>query len=170
MRIETERLIIRPWSLDDVKHYQAMSVDVGYNCFTPPGVYLVKDEVEAVERVKARMQIFTDYKIGKMPIFLKATGEFIGTCGADRCELEGKPELELGYRLMLNHWSKGYATEAAEGMLKYLLNDLKIPKVHAFAVYQNPASLKVIEKVGFTYLRDFLWFNLTHRLYVKSCS
>lgn len=170
MELKTERLIIRPWNLEDVKHYQAMSVDVGYNCFTPPGVYLVKDEYEALERVRARMKIYTDHKIGKFPMFLKETGEFIGTCGADLFELEGKQERELGYRLMLEHWNKGYATEAARAMVDYLLLDLKLPSVHAFAVYQNPASLRVIEKVGFQYLRDFQWYNLRHRLYIKTCS
>lgn len=170
MELKTDRLIIRPWRDEDVKHYLAMSVDVGYNCFTPPGVYLVKDQAEALEKVRARMQNFSNFGIGKFPIFLKATGEFIGTCGADKFELEGKPEYELGYRFMLNHWNKGYATESANAVLDYLFKNLKIPQVHAFAVYQNPASLKVIEKVGFTYLRDFQWFNITHRLYVKSCS
>lgn len=168
MLLETQRLIIRPWDASDVKHYQAMSVDVGYNCFTPPGVYLVKDEAEALEKVKARMQIYTDHKLGKFPVFIKESGEFIGTCGADRCHIESVPEVELGYRFMLEHWGKGYATEAAEALLRYLLQDLKLPSVHAFAVYQNPGSLKVIEKVGFGYLRDFQWFNLTHRLYKKT--
>ena len=170
MEIRTERLIIRPWREEDVKHYLAMSVDVGYNCFTPPGVYLVKDEADALEKVRTRMKIFSDFAIGKFPIFLKETGEFIGTCGADKFELDGKLEYELGYRLMLNHWNKGYATEAARAVLNYLLKDLQLPQLHAFAVYQNPGSLRVIEKVGFTYLRDFQWCNITHRLYVKSYS
>ncbi len=165
--IDTARLAIRPWRLDDVAHWKAMSTDVGYNCFSsPPGIYLVRDDAEAAERIATRMKAFTDAKIGKMPVFEKASGAFVGTCGADFFDLSGGREIEIGYRLMLEHWGKGYATEAAQAMTRYLLDDAGFAKVHGFVHRHNRQSEKVLHKTGFVFVKDFLWAGLPHRLYL----
>ncbi len=168
MKIETPRLIIRPWTVDDVSHYQAMSKDVGYNCFSPPGIYLVKNNDEATLKIKDRINLFEKSRIGKFLIFEKSSGDFVGTSGGDFFELDGKREVEIGYRLMLTHWGKGYATEAAQAVVDYFLNKLELSSVYGFALYQNQQSLKILEKVGFTYLKDFIWTNLPNKLYQKN--
>jgi RimJ/RimL family protein N-acetyltransferase len=71
----------------------------------------------------------------------------------------------LGYRLCLKHWGHGYAAEAATAVLRYGFRDLNLAKIIAFAVPQNKASLKILEKLGFRYLRDFVHAGLPHRLY-----
>jgi RimJ/RimL family protein N-acetyltransferase len=164
--IETERLMIRPWHGDDIALWKAMAKDIGYNVFTPPGVYFVKDDAHAAKRVAERMKIFADARIGKMPVFEKASGEFVGTCGADFFDLDGASEIEIGYRLMLEHWGKGYATEAARAMTRYLLTDAGFAKIHAFVHRHNRASENVIRKIGYTFAKDFLWANLPHKLYL----
>lgn len=53
MLIETRRLTLREWCEMDVDCYLRLSRDVGYNCFSPPGAYLVRDEEEDyLRRVK----------------------------------------------------------------------------------------------------------------------
>ena len=47
MLIETQRLTLREWRDTDVECYLTLSRDVGYNCFSPPGAYLVRDEQES---------------------------------------------------------------------------------------------------------------------------
>lgn len=168
MKLETQRLIIRPWEESDLPHYLAMSTDVGYNCFTPPGIYLVKDEAEALEKIRARMKVFSEKGLSKFPVFEKETGTFVGTCGGDPFQLNGKDEVELGYRMMLAHWNKGYATEAANALCEYLLWDLELPAVFGFALPVNTGSIKVLEKAGFQLQGDFMWFNLLHKLYKRT--
>lgn len=168
MNLETKRLIIRPWQESDIPHYMAMSTDVGYNCFSTPGIYLVKDESEALKKIQARMKVFTDKGLSKFPMFEKESGAFVGTCGGDPFQLNGKEEVELGYRLMLSHWNKGYATEAANALCEYLLWDLELPGVFGFALPENGGSIKVLEKVGFQYQQDFMWANLLHKLYKRT--
>lgn len=165
MILETQRLVLRNWQETDVNHYLVLAHDVGYNCFSLPGRFLVHTTEEAREKVRHRIRLFDERKLGKFPIFLRATGEFMGTCGMEPFDLEGQPEIELGYRLCLNFWGKGYAREAAKGMLSYGFRDLKLAKIMAFALPQNKASLKILDQLGFRYLREFLHADLPHRLY-----
>ncbi len=80
---ETERLLVRNWQESDVNHYLVLAHDVGYNCFSLPGRFLVDSPEEAHGKVRERMRLFDERKLGKFPIFLRATGEFIGTCGME---------------------------------------------------------------------------------------
>jgi ribosomal-protein-alanine N-acetyltransferase len=165
MRIETKRLILREWCESDAGSYVTMSRDIGYNCFSPPGAYLVRDEDEAKSQIRRRVALFEEREIGKFPIFLKEAGEFIGTCGLEPVEIDGRKEVELGYRLCLKYWGYGYATEAAAAVLEYGFDKLELGKIFAFVLPQNRASVKVLEKLGFRYEREFLHAGIPHRLY-----
>jgi [ribosomal protein S5]-alanine N-acetyltransferase len=165
LSLQTERLVLRNWLETDVDSYLLLSRDVGYNCFSPPGRFLVHSNEEAKEKIRQRITLFEDQRLGKFPIFLRRTGEFVGTCGLEPFELAGQPELELGYRLCLKHWGQGYAAEAASAILGYGFDDLGREKIMAFALHQNRASLKILEKLGFQYVKDFAHGELPHRLY-----
>jgi len=71
----------------------------------------------------------------------------------------------MTYRLCLKHWGQGYATEAAGAVLRYGFGNLGLHKTMAFALPQNTASLKILEKLGAIYLQNFVHADLTHRLY-----
>lgn len=165
MLIDTPRLSLREWRETDVEFYVAMSRDIGYNCFAPPGAYLVRDHDEARAQIRKRMAIFEQRRIAKFPIFLKPGGEFIGTCGLDPVDIDGRAEVELGYRLCLKHWGHGCAEEAAAGVLDYGFGDLHMERIVAFALPQNRASIRILEKLGFQYDREFLHAGIPHRLY-----
>src|SRR5688572_5664889 len=111
LSIETERLKIRPWKEDDVEHYLTLAKDVGYTSFSLPGQFAL-DPDEAKIRIKDRTELFETKKVGKFLVFSKESGELVGTCGLGSYDLDGREEMELGYRLRLQHWGKGYATEA----------------------------------------------------------
>lgn len=165
MILETDRLTLRNWQESDVDSYMTLARDVGYNCFSRPGYFLVHNVEQAREKIHDRMALFEETGLGKFPIFLKQSGEFIGTCGIVPFDLEDRPAIELGYRLCLNYWGRGYATESAAATLRYGFGDLSLKKIIALAVPQNKSSLRVIEKLGFQYLRDFMYTGLPHRLH-----
>lgn len=165
LTLETKRLALRNWRESDVSSYMLLANDVGYNCFSPPGRFLVSSPEEAREKIRERMDLFDRQQLGKFPVFLKATGEFVGTCGMEPFELGGKTEVELGYRLCLKHWGRGYAKEAAAAVLQYGFGTLHCQRILAFVLPQNRASVKILEKLGFDYLQDFLHYDLSHRLY-----
>jgi ribosomal-protein-alanine N-acetyltransferase len=163
--LETERLTLRNWQETDASSYMLLSRDLGYNCFSPPGHFLARTPEEAREKIQKRMELFDRLKLGKFPVFLKSTGEFIGTCGMEPFELDGRSEVELGYRLCLKHWGCGYAPEAAGAILRYGFGPLNRARIMAFVLPQNRASVRILEKLGFKYLREFMHYDLPHRLY-----
>ena len=165
LTLETGRLTLRNWLETDVGSYMLLSTDVGYNCFSPPGRFLVSTPEEARGKIQERIDLFDRQKLGKFPVFLKVTGEFIGTCGMEPFELDGRSEVELGYRLCLKHWGQGYAGEAAAAILQYGFRALNCARIMAFVLPQNRASVKILEKLGFEYLREFMHYELPHRLY-----
>jgi ribosomal-protein-alanine N-acetyltransferase len=165
MILETQRVVLRNWLEFDVNSYMILAKDVGYNCFSRPGHFLVRTTEEATGKIQDRMILFTERRLGKFPIFLKETGEFIGTCGLEPFELAGQTEVELGYRLCLKHWGHGYAAESAVAVLRYGFGALNLKKIMAFALPQNGASLRILEKLGAQYLYDFVYAELPHRLY-----
>jgi len=69
MVLETERLVVRNWQESDVNHYLVLAHDVGYNCFSLPGRFLVHSPEEAHEKVRERMRLFDERKLGKFRFF-----------------------------------------------------------------------------------------------------
>ena len=94
---ETSRLLVRSWALSDAEHWLRMAKDVGYNCFIPPGFFLVKDAGDAQERIRQRMEVFDKRGTGKFVVLDKNTGDFVGTCGVDPYLLNGRETHELGH-------------------------------------------------------------------------
>jgi RimJ/RimL family protein N-acetyltransferase len=162
--LETERLQIRPWTQHDIEQYLTLANDVGYTSFSLPGQFALNPE-EAKERIQDRLDLYASKKVGKFLLLSKQTGEVIGTCGFGAYEIDGREEMELGYRLRLQFWGKGYATEAAIGTLKYAFETLNLKRIFAFALPQNQASIRVIERLGGRYLRILNHADLPHALY-----
>jgi RimJ/RimL family protein N-acetyltransferase len=61
-----------------------------------------------------------------------------------------RPEGEIGYVLNRDYWSRGYATEAAETMLRFGFGRLELRRIHATCDPENEASAAVLRKVGMT--------------------
>jgi RimJ/RimL family protein N-acetyltransferase len=58
------------------------------------------------------------------------------------------PCVEIGWRLAYEHWGKGYATEAAQEVLKVAFGKCGLSEVVSFTALQNSRSMKVMEKIG----------------------
>jgi len=163
--IKSERLFLRPWTTEDISNYKTLQTDVGYNCFSIPGTFLCKNDDEIRERIQKRINLFTSQSLSKFLIFEKSTQSLIGTCGVDPFELDGKTEPELGYRILLPAWGKGYATEAARAYLDHYFQELKQKYVYGLVLPQNKGSIDVLKKLSFQYQRAFIFAGLPHQLY-----
>jgi RimJ/RimL family protein N-acetyltransferase len=64
----------------------------------------------------------------------------------DRATLQA----ELGYWIGLPFWRKGYATEAAREGVRYAFEDVRLNRIYARCMVRNPASVRVLEKLGMT--------------------
>jgi RimJ/RimL family protein N-acetyltransferase len=84
----------------------------------------------------------------RLAIERASDGAFVGWCGL----FEWNPDYRsasMGYCLDGAMWGQGYATEAARAMLQWGFDTLDLNRVQAEADTRNPASARVLEKVGF---------------------
>jgi len=144
----TERLNIRDFTIEDAPFLQEClgDKDVARQTMTKPHPF---PESLAVESIEKYHKFKKDGAANILALTLKDTNQFIGLVG-----MMFKPEHkkgDLGYLLSKPFWGKGYATEAAKKMLEVGFNEYGLERIAASAFADNPASLKVLEKVGFRY-------------------
>jgi RimJ/RimL family protein N-acetyltransferase len=96
----------------------------------------------------------------------KADRRVIGYCGLTRFDdIDGRPEIEIGYRLAREFWGRGLATEAAGAVRDHALGVLVLPRLVAIIDAQNEASLRVATKIGLRYEKTVLFRANPRQLY-----
>jgi [ribosomal protein S5]-alanine N-acetyltransferase len=150
VRLTTERLVLRPPTLDDLPVWHAIYLDAEEVWYGAPRSSL--DE----NRTKLERQIahFEQHGFGLCAVELAASGETIGMAGLQH--LEDGPEIEVGYRFLKEHWGHGYATESAQTSIDFAFDEVGLDRIVAVALETNIASRRVLEKCG---LREI---GLTH--------
>ena len=93
------------------------------------------------------------YNVQYWPIFFLDMNEFIGCCGLRPYDLV-KNIYEIGAHILPQHWRNGYALEAARTVIDFGFDFLKCSALFAGHNPNNTASRKLLEKLGFTYIRD----------------
>jgi [ribosomal protein S5]-alanine N-acetyltransferase len=66
-------------------------------------------------------------------------------------------EIALGYRLIPDFWGKGYATEMSQALVLKGFNDWDVQRVVAWTLLNNHRSIRVMEKVGLKFEREFTY-------------
>lgn len=90
---------------------------------------------------------------------------FLGICGLLKQNIDGKEEIEVGYRINNKYWGNGYAPEAAKGCIEYAKEKLKRKSIISLIRPINKSSIRVAEKNGLTYEKDTIFLELPHRVY-----
>lgn len=148
----TPRLYLRRFTVEDAP--------LIFKLNTQPGVlkYLHERTLTSVEDAEAVIKEiilpqYTLYGLGRWAMIEKETGQFVGWCGLKlRPELDN--EIDLGYRLHPKFWGQGLATEAAIACLRYGFDEKGLTCITARAHVENMASLNVLKKIGFQYVRN----------------
>ena len=146
--LETERLWLRPFAPVDV--------DALHRLWTDPDVrrYLWDDIVIARERAAGEVQdsivSFRDNGFGMWVVMLSGATEVAGFAGFRRFG-PSKACKELMYGMAPQHWSRGYATEIAQALLRFGFEVLGAERIWARTDPPNAASIRVMEKAGMTY-------------------
>jgi len=151
--IETERLLIRPFKLEDVEPSYRMNLDAEASRYTGDGGVVSKAEIERriVEHVFAD---YEKYGFGRLAVELKAENKFIGFTGLKY--LEDMDEVDLGYRFMQAYWGKGIATESAQACIDLGFNTLGLERIIAMALPENKGSIRVLEKLHFNFEKELI--------------
>ncbi|MGA7674817.1 MAG: GNAT family N-acetyltransferase [Rhizomicrobium sp.] len=142
-RLETERLLLRPPEFRDVGAIVTWigDYDVAKNLASVPHPYREDDAREFVARVLEKLAAGEGFCFA---VTRKLDGVFMGCCGLQLKD----GQFELGYWLGKPFWRQGYATEAAKRVVSFAFRDLKATSVWAGWFHDNPASGRVLEKLG----------------------
>lgn len=138
--LETDRLILRPITLDDAADLFEYASDPENTKHTFP-THKSIDETNWVIS-----NLFMSAPLGNFAIELKENGKMIGTC--DLRINEGEKSAELAYAINKKYWGNGYAPEAAQHLLEFAFNTLNVQRVWAKFASENGASGRVMEKIG----------------------
>ena len=153
LKIETERLIIRPFKLSDLEASYEMNLDAEVSKYTGDGGIVSKSEIKR----RIVENVFGDYEkygFGRLAVELKSEGQFIGFTGLKY--LDDLNEVDLGYRFMKRYWGKGIATESAKASIDFGFNDLGLKRLIALALPENHASINVLKKLNFKYEKEVI--------------
>jgi len=141
--IETERLLLRSFSPEDVDAMLGVYGDPEVMRFIPSGVRDAAATARMLESY-ARVQATSGYAF--WAIVLKSSGRLIGDAGFNVFAQTGEPE--LGYSLARAAWGHGYASEAARACLDAAFAHLDCGRVVALVDVDNAASQRVAARIG----------------------
>ena len=143
MFARTARLLLRPGWTEDAPALAAAIADetIVRNLATAPWPYGLKEAEAFLASPK-------DPLLPTFLLFARTTGapELVGACGLGR---RPSGAVELGYWIARAHWGKGFATEAGIQLIE-IARTLGLARLEASHLLDNPASGRVLEKLGFT--------------------
>jgi RimJ/RimL family protein N-acetyltransferase len=157
MFLETNRLIIREYTLEDMEAVHVYASDPLVAVYTIWGPNTREDTAEFLNRVQEfqLQEPRVDYELA---VTLKDSGALIGGVGIHITEPR---QAEMGYCLNPQYWRLGYATEAASAMVQFGFRQLGIHRIYATCRPDNIGSASVMKKIGMTYeghLREHRFF------------
>ena len=147
--LETERLILRPLTVADAEAEFVWLSDPEVNRFMPYNLYTSVDEARAWLRHVE--QCTEEYHFG----FVRREDGLLVGAGSIGPK-DGRPYAiaegwEFGYNLRRDCWNMGYATEATRAMIGFARREFGVRTFYASHAVDNPASGRVMEKVGCTF-------------------
>ncbi len=147
-RIESERLILRPFVEADVEAYTQILREPAVR----PGLHLPEDvgRDEAWEQLAAFLGQWELRGTGQWALEERTSGRFVGRAGLHNPEREGWPGVEVGWALHPDAWGRGYATEAGRVAIDYAFDVLGLDEVVSLILPDNERSQAVARRLGLT--------------------
>jgi ribosomal-protein-alanine N-acetyltransferase len=146
--LETERLILRKITLEDVEDmYSYGSNEEVSKWVTWDTHHTLSDTKEFVEFVRSQ---YENKKVAPWGIEYKENGKFIGTIDFVSWQVNHHAA-EIGYVLSQDYWGKGIATEAANEVIRFGFNKMDLVRIQAKCLVENIGSARVMEKAGMSF-------------------
>ena len=140
--IETERLILRAWTIDDAPELFAYAKNplVG-----PAAGWKPHSSIDETREYLSH----TIEKDETWALVLKSEHRVIGSVGLHHRDVE--TVREIGYVMHPDYWGNGYMTEAVKAVIRFAFEDLRLDIVQIGHFPENARSKSVIRKCGFQY-------------------
>ncbi|MBU0693024.1 GNAT family N-acetyltransferase [bacterium] len=151
-RLETDRLLLRRFTMDDAAEYHEIvrheAVVRNVNS-TTKNMEEVREALTALME-KYKRKITVQAEKFSVAVVWKENNRVIGWCGLAPM-LVDPADVELYYGLHPDYWNQGIATEAAAAMLRFGFEELKLPRIVGITLPHNKPSARVLEKIGLIY-------------------
>ncbi len=143
--LPARRLDLRPFHLDDAPLVQRLAGDraIAHTTLRIPHPY---PDGAAKVWIGTHAPAFADDAQCTLAVVSHEAGQLIGAIhlGIDRTA----DSAELGYWIGRAWWGQGYATEAAQTLVRFGFRELRLHRIHATHLTRNPASGRVMQKLG----------------------
>jgi len=160
--LETERLILRPFTVDDAEAYYQLYWQIADQA---PEEHPSLDDLHAENVHYLSYANYSALKsFGRWLVILKNAGAVIGTCLLIPHRFEAEQiaecnglisgfEVIVGWAFAAQYRRKGYATEAARAIIAYGLQTLHLQRIVAWTSRDNLPSFGVMQKLGMTFIQ-----------------
>jgi len=143
-KLETHKLILRDFSIDDLGGYNAFTQDEKYQRFY--------DEVDcSAEKSKQLVDAFINQSLEcprtkyQLAITKKDQQAIIGTCGL---RLEPDGQASMGCGVARGYHFSGVAVEAMSALMDFGFQELGVRRMYAQTIEDNKAAIKLCQKMG----------------------
>lgn len=150
--LETERLFLREMNIDDLSALSEVLSDPVNMQYYPHAF----DETEVSGWIDKNIRRYSDDGFGLWAVCLKDTGEMIGDCGLTMQNINGEMLPEVGYHIRRDLQHKGYASEAARGVLDWAVKSTDHPAFYSYCRSGNAASIKTARSIGMHYMKEYI--------------
>ena len=159
--LKTDRLVLRKWETRDQSHLASLFGDPEVMEFSDHGVLSPKQQVNWFNKALSVRR--DDFLSGPFAIASKSTGDVVGYISLSfdpkRCD---QGDVEIGFRLSRGAWGKGFASEAAAGLLRRAADIPSISRVVAIVDPANRRSIRVLEKLGMSQIGEVMFEGYDH--------
>jgi hypothetical protein len=152
---QTERIVLR--------HFHVADLDAMEAVFGDPEVMRFGRGPQSREWIEKWLKgcledYFQKWGFGLWAVVHNADRAVIGFCGLTRFDdVDGRPEIEIGFRLARAYWGQGLATEAGLAVRDYARERLGLGRLIALIDAENVRSIRVAEKIGLQHEKDTLF-------------
>lgn len=163
----SSRLGFRTWIDDDIQPMTLLNSDKEVMEFFP----FLPSKKQTIEFIRRMQNQFLEHGFCYFAVDHLATNRFIGFIGFSMQNFDSDftPCVDIGWRINKNYWGKGLATEGALESIKYANKHLQLNRIYSMASKTNAKSIKVMEKIGMTYIKDFEHPKLRGNPGLKKC-
>ncbi len=147
----TERIGFSKWRADDLALATTLWGDPSVTRYISANGSFSDEMIS--RRLNTEIQNDTEHHVQYWPIFDLTTSDLIGCCGL-RPYGDLQNAFEIGFHLRHAYWGKGFASEAAAAVVGYAFFSLGAQELRAGHHPRNNASKRLLEKLGFRYMKD----------------
>lgn len=151
MPLETERLILDVWRSSDWTAFRPIAEDPEVMRHITGGASWSEQQIRGF--VDRQVKLYAERGFCRWRLLDRTSGELVGFCGVGYWR-DGL-DAEIGWWLARRYWGLGLATEAARCALRDAFERVGLDRVVSVAMVGNRASLRVMEKLGLRWQREF---------------